>query len=322
MWITNWKWLIMGGAGLALAAGGVAVALSRELDTPTLPSESKPNLVLVDAQVQDRKVQAPEEKKPPQEPWDIAAEFLKLALGGKTAEAKKLCDPSAALQSQVDDIANSGLKASRFRMMLVNDMRVAVVTERTEFAVKPGGTPVEGSLVITLERGKPDARWLVRDMDFNDEARLRSRIGRYLDGGFDLKPDAKKLDRNENEPTPAAGIAAEFLALAVAGKDAAALKLVVPGTVSENKIGEIRNAGYARTEFVLVLINDTRVEAVTKEKRPRKADEPEGHLVIMVVKSKDGAWRVKDLDVRDATELSPRIALYLAGRYDEKDAKK
>ena len=117
-------------------------------------------------------------------------------------------------------------------------------------------------------------------------------------------------------------VAAEFLRLAIAGKDADALKLVVPGTVSENKIGEIRNAGYVRTEFILVLINDTRVEVVTKEKRPRKADEPEGHLVIMVLKSKDGEWHVKDLDVRDATELSPRIALYLAGRYDEKDAKK
>lgn len=117
-------------------------------------------------------------------------------------------------------------------------------------------------------------------------------------------------------------VAAEFLRLAIAGKDADALKLVVPGTVSENKIGEIRNAGYTRTEFVLVLINDTRVEAVTTEKRPRKADEPEGHLVIMVVKSKDGEWRVKDLDVRDDQQLGPRIALYLAGHYDEKDAKK
>jgi hypothetical protein len=129
------------------------------------------------------------------------------------------------------------------------------------------------------------------------------------------------LAAENDKPKPAVDVAAEFLKLAIAGNDADALKLVVPGTVSKNKIGEIRNAGFARTEFVLVLINDTRVEAVTKEKRPRKADEPEGHLVIMVVKGKDGAWRVKDLDVRDDDELKPRIELYLAGRYNEKPAK-
>jgi hypothetical protein len=211
-------------------------------------------------------------------------------------------------------------------MMLLNEMRVAIVTERTKVALKPGGEPVEGSLVITLERGKLDARWLVRDMDFNDEARLQARMGRYLDGGFDFKQNPKKGQpdptRAAKGPTPAVDIATEFLKLSIAGNDSDALKLVVPGAVSENKIGEIRNAGYARTEFVLVLINDTRVEAVTKEKRPRKADEPEGRLVIMVQKGKDGDWRVKDIDLRDDEELKPRIELYFAGRYDEKDAKK
>jgi hypothetical protein len=326
MWMTNGKWLIMGGIGLALAAGGVAAALSRGHDTPTFPSQSKSPLVLVGAPVQDSAPKPSEEKKKPQEPWEIAAAFLKLALSGKTEEAVKLCDSQAALARQVDDIASSGLKVSRFRMMLMNDLRVAIVTERTKLAVKPGEELVEGSLVITLERARPDAKWLVRDMDFNDEARLRARIGRYLDGGFDFKQDPMRGQpdpmRAAKGPIPAVDIAAEFLKLAMADKVADALKLVVPGTVSEKKIGEIRNAGYARTKFVLVLINDARVEVVTEEKRPRKADEPEGHLVIMVVKSKDGEWRVKDLDVRDESELSPRTALYLAGRYDEKDTKK
>jgi hypothetical protein len=124
------------------------------------------------------------------------------------------------------------------------------------------------------------------------------------------------------KPKQAVEVAAEFLKLAIAGEDADALKLVVPGTVSENKVAEIRRAGYSRSEFVLVLINDTRVEAVTKETRARKPGEPGGHLVIMVIKAKDGAWRVKDLDVRNDDELKPRIELYLSGRYNEKPAGK
>jgi hypothetical protein len=118
-----------------------------------------------------------------------------------------------------------------------------------------------------------------------------------------------------NEPIE---IAAEFLKLVFAAEDADALKCVAFGSVSANKIAEIRRAGYSREGFALVLINDTRVEVVTKEKHPRKAGEPEGHLVIMVVKGKDGAWRVKDIDIRDTGELKSRIDLYLAGRYNEK----
>jgi hypothetical protein len=132
-------------------------------------------------------------------------------------------------------------------------------------------------------------------------------------------PQAPAANSKPKQPVE---VAAEFLKLAIAGEDGDALKLVVSGTVSENKVAEIRRAGYTRSDFVLVLINDTRVEAVTTEKRARKAGEPEGHLVIMVVKAKDGAWRVKDLDVRDANELKPRIELYLSGRYNEKPAKR
>jgi hypothetical protein len=249
---------------------------------------------------------------------DIAAEFLKLALNGKTAEAVKLCDSQAALARQVDEIANSGLKVSRFRMMLLNDTRVAVVTERTKFAVKPGGEPVEGSLVITLERVKPSARWLVRDMDFNDEARLLARIGRYLDGGFDFKPGVKKAEPKQDPkgPTPGADVAADFLEFALAGKDADAVGLTVPGTVSENKVGEIRNVGYNRPDLVAVLINDTRIEVVTKQKIVEKEGEEAGHLVIMVTRSKDGSWQVKDIDFRDQKRFETRVLLYLEGRYD------
>jgi hypothetical protein len=135
-----------------------------------------------------------------------------------------------------------------------------------------------------------------------------------------LRAAAPQTPAANPKPKQPVEIAAEFLKLAIAGEDANALKLVVPGTVSENKVAEIRRAGYSRGEFVLVLINDTRVEAVTKEQRARKVGEPEGHLIIMVVKAKDGAWRVKDLDIRDNAELKPRIELYLAGRYNEKPA--
>ena len=139
---------------------------------------------------------------------------------------------------------------------------------------------------------------------------------------FALNTSNPLLAGENEKPKPPVDVAAEFLKLAIAGNDVDALKLVVPGTVSESKVGDIRLAGYSRPEFVLVLINDTRIEAVTREKRARERGEPEGHLVIMVVKEKDGAWRVKDLDIRDDDQLKPRIELYLAGRYNEKPAKK
>lgn len=136
-------------------------------------------------------------------------------------------------------------------------------------------------------------------------------------------PAGNQLPAAENDkPKPPIDVAAEFLTRAVAGQDADALKFTVPGTISEAKVGEIRRAGYTSTAFAIVLVNDTRVEAVTKERRPRKEGEAEGHLVIMVVKGKDGAWRVKDLDVRDEKELRPRFVLYLEGRYDNKPLKK
>lgn len=126
----------------------------------------------------------------------------------------------------------------------------------------------------------------------------------------------------KDKPQSPSDVAAHFLKLAIAGNDGDALKLVVPGTVSEKKIGEIRHVGYSHTEFVLVLINDRQVEAVTRETRTRKPGEAEVHLVITVLKDKDGAWRVKDLDIRDDDELKPRIEVYLSGRYNEKPAKK
>jgi len=40
------------------------------------------------------------------------------------------------------------------------------------------------------------------------------------------------------------------------------------------------------------------------------------HLVLMLTKSKDGAWQVKDIDVRDEEKIEPRIKLYFEGRYN------
>jgi hypothetical protein len=122
----------------------------------------------------------------------------------------------------------------------------------------------------------------------------------------------------QEQPPPAA-VAAEFLRLALAGKTEDALKLTVPGTVSENKAGEIRRAGYTGTKVVAVLANDTRTEVVFAEIREEKGRRQ--HLVLMLAKGKDGAWQVKDVDARDEAGVAERVKLYLAGRYDEKPGK-
>src|SRR5262249_45030643 len=129
------------------------------------------------------------------------------------------------------------------------------------------------------------------------------------------------------DPIPARAVATQFLMLAVSDKPADALKLTVPGTISENKVGEIRKAGYAASilgpTFNVVLINDTRVEVVSDRQflTLKGNEKTEGHIVLMLTKSKDGAWQVKDIDARDPKRVEDRVKLYLGGEYDEKEKK-
>lgn len=125
-------------------------------------------------------------------------------------------------------------------------------------------------------------------------------------------------DARAAEPKPPWDVANEFLRLALAEKTTDALKLTAPGTISENKVGELKECGVTSTKVVAVLLNDTRMEVVYEKQtlavtRTKKADV---HLVLMLVKSKDGVWQVKDIDARDADALATRVELYLGGRYN------
>ena len=55
---------------------------------------------------------------------------------------------------------------------------------------------------------------------------------------------------------------------------------------------------------------------------PNAAIPTVSHLVLMLTKSKDGGWQVKDIDMRDKPKVEPRVQLYLGGRYDTKPEKK
>jgi RNA polymerase sigma factor (sigma-70 family) len=328
MWMSKWKWAVAGCAALVLTAGGtLAAILSRSPEPPAPPAKAGPNLVPAAEPELLPRIKTQAGKEQPKQPWDVAAEFLQLVLDGKTEQALKLADPGAVPERKVKEIQASGLKRVKFALVLINDRRVQVVTEKAKLVFKPGEQPAEGHVFVTLEREKPEALWVVRDLDVRDTNKLTDGSGSYLDGLFNFEPPAKEEPKpaaKPKAPSPAVDVATEFLTLALAGKAADALKLCVPGTISENKVGELRAIGYTGTKFTAVLINDTRVEVVSTEQKLaiNKTEKIDAYLVLMLVKSKDGAWQAKDIDVRDEGEVKSRVELYLGGRYDEKPEKK
>jgi RNA polymerase sigma factor (sigma-70 family) len=311
MWIAKWKWAVVGCAALVLVTGGALAAVLH--DTPV----AQPNAATTGSAVQPPKA-APEPKKEPLPPWDIAAEYLRLIIDGKGDQALKMGDKLG--ERHVKEIQTAGLKRVKVTMILMNDSRVMVVTQREKLKRAPNADAEDAHVSVTLERKQPDAPWVVEDSDVADEGKLVRGMDRYLDGGFDFKPDPKK-DKPEpkkepTQPKQVWDVAVEFLKLALAEKTAEALKLALPGTVSEKKVGEIKKVGFTSTKPVLVLLNDTRIEVAFEQQKDDRGDA--GHLVLMLQKSSDGAWLVKDIDFRNEEELEPRVQLYLGGRYDSK----
>jgi hypothetical protein len=169
-----------------------------------------------------------------------------------------------------------------------------------------------------LERNDGKSPWLVTESDIGDEGNIWREADEYLEGRFNHDREQGKV---QPEPVKDAkkqtwDVAEEFLRLALLGKTEEALKLVVPGTVSENKIGELKNVLFTSANPAAVLINDTRIEVVFQEVVNDKMEK--GHVVLMLTKSKDGAWLVKDIDFRNQEKLEPRVKLYLGGNYDAK----
>ena len=241
-------------------------------------------------------------------------------IDNKGEQALKLAD-SNAITERRKEIRTAGLKRVKLAMILINDKQVMVVTERAKLVRRPGAEGEDAHAIVTLSRDKPGAPWVVRDSDIADEGKVVREVGRYLESKFTFDPPAKAEPKKE--PKPAWDVATEFWTLALADKIEDALKLTVPGTVSENKIGEIKKAGFTGTDFAVVLLNDTRIEVATRQRLPlRGADSAESHIVLMLTRSRDGAWQVKDIDARGEEELRPRVELYLSSKYDEKPEKK
>jgi RNA polymerase sigma factor (sigma-70 family) len=321
MWIAKWKWAAAACAALVLTAGAtVAAVLSQpQPEPPTARLE----LNLVPAS--DPVANAPEPKKEqPREPVEIAAAYLQHIIDGKPEQALKLADPARVGERYTKEIQVAGLKRVKFVMVLANNARVMVVTERAWLVPRPGAEAEENHVTVTLERANAGAPWVVIESDVGDEKKVTREVEHYLKGEFNAKkpaapPPQKEPQPEPKDPIPARRVAGEFLTLVHAEKDAEALKLCVPGTVSANKVGEIRKAGYSvgitGAIFYVVLINDTRVEVVLDGPQEEKGELR--HLVLMLTKSKDGEWLVKDTDGRDAKSVEDRAMIYLGGRYNE-----
>ncbi len=311
MWIGKWKWAALGCAALTLlATGALAAALRAAPPDEPLTAKAKPVFA-----PQEPKKLAPEPKKEPQPAWDVATEYLQLIVDGKPEQAQKLGDNLA--DRYVKEVQTAGLKRVKLAMILINDSRVMVVTERAKLKRRPNAEATDEHVTVTLERKDAKAPWRVRENDVADEKKVLREIEDYLSGKFVFDPLAAPKDEPK-QPEPPWAAAGAFLAFATNGEVADALKLTVPGTVSENKIGEMKAIGIHAAKPVAVLLNDTRTEVAFARQKIKDGDRPEqlGHTVLMLTKSKEGAWQVKDFDFRDGEKFEPRVKLYLGGRYD------
>lgn len=331
MWLTKWKWAAAGFAALALTAGGALAAILHTAppDAPRAgPVANAEPLLAPRAPVPKPKMEEP------RGPWEVATEYLQLAIADKPEEARKLCDDKAA--EHIREVKSSGLKRVKFAAVLLNDQRARVVTGREPLKRHLGvGQPDNGDhFCVTLERKDGAGPWRVIGNEHLDGKSVWGattpdgpEANQYLLSGYDVLPDPAKPNRADGAakaPKADWDVASEFLRLALAGKTDDALKLAVPGTVSENKVGEIKKVGVTRTKAVAVLINDRRIEVFfeTQELTVKRDEKVQGHPVVMLTKSRDGAWQVKDIDLRETKDFVARAEPYLAGTYDEKPAKK
>ena len=313
MWIAKWKWAAAACAALVLTAGGtIAAVLSQQPPAVPVPNTGV-SLVIVPAAGQAPKAKA-EEKKEGKHPWEVATAYLQHIIDGKPEQALKLADPEKITDRKIKEMQTAGVKNVKVAMLLINDRQIDVVTTRQPLVRRPGANAEDAHAVVTLERVKPDAPWVVRDSDIADAGAIWREVDDFLEGKNNFR-DGEQAKPEQRAKEPDWAVAEAFLKLALAEKTADALKLTVPGTMSENKIGEIKKAGYASAKVAAVLITDRRMDVVFEGPREEKGESR--YLVLMLTKSKDGAWQVKDIDARDEDKLEDRVRIYLAGAYDE-----
>ncbi|MBN9122182.1 MAG: RNA polymerase sigma factor, partial [Planctomycetes bacterium] len=238
MWLTKWKWAAAGFAALALTAGGALAAILHTAppDAPRAgPVANAEPLLAPRAPVPKPKMEEP------RGPWEVATEYLQLAIADKPEEARKLCDDKAA--EHIREVKSSGLKRVKFAAVLLNDQRARVVTGREPLKRHLGvGQPDNGDhFCVTLERKDGAGPWRVIGNEHLDGKSVWGattpdgpEANQYLLSGYDVLPDPAKPNRADGAakaPKADWDVASEFLRLALAGKTDDALKLAVPGTV-------------------------------------------------------------------------------------------
>jgi RNA polymerase sigma factor (sigma-70 family) len=313
MWIAKWKWAAAACAALVLTAGGTIAAVLSQREEPPAPRPARPPLALVPSF--EPVANAPEPKKEEaRQPWEVATAYLQHIIDGKPEQALKLADAKKITDRKIKEMQVAGLKNVKVAMLLINDRQIDVVTVRQPLVRRPGAAAEDAHAVVTLEREKPGAPWVVRDNDVADVGAIWREVDDFLEGRMNFK-DGGKAEPAKGAKEPAWAVAEEFLKLVLAKKDADALKLTVPGTISENKVGEIREAGYTSAKVAAVLIADRRIDVVFEG--PREEKGVSRYLVLMLAPTKDGAWRVKDVDADDEKKLEELVRVHLAGAYNK-----
>lgn len=95
------------------------------------------------------------------------------------------------------------------------------------------------------------------------------------------------------EPPDARQTAASLLELAISGQTKQAREYADPAHISENKVREIQKLGLKRVDVSIALAGSTDALVITEPVELPK--EGKGH-VLVYLRQKDGAWRVRDLD--------------------------
>jgi hypothetical protein len=127
---------------------------------------------------------------------------------------------------------------------------------------------------------------------------------------------AKATDPPPAKPAEAASpdarqTAAAFLALAIAGKVKEAREHADPDHISEKKVQEVQKVGLKRADISIALAGAT--DALIISEPVELPKEGTGHLLVYL-RMKDGAWRVRDIDFEPA-ETALRKQRDFLGRY-------
>jgi RNA polymerase sigma factor (sigma-70 family) len=316
MWFSKWKWTVAGCAALALTAGGTLAAVLRAgPETPPAVPVAKAEPVLAPVAPEPPGPAPALKKESPKAAWDVAAEYLELVFDDKPERARELSTPDGPTNEEFEKLRAAGLERVR-PVLILPAAKVFVVTERIKPKNRANAAGNE-HVFVTLEREGPAGPWRVQKSSVLGEKELMGVVGDYFDsvlGHYEDKPDPV-----QEKPDPKWGVAVEFLELVRANKPKEALKLTLPGTISEKKIGELA-VGRIGTKSVAVLINDTRIEIVFPHSTLRADNTGEvRYLFLALTRETDGPWQVKDIDLHPGDgfdQIRTRVGAYLGGRYD------